>query len=138
MGFAPIALTTLSCNDFQFHILKNIFFLPLVRFAVVLPTNDQVPIENIIVAESGDDSDDEWNYIKVDKNTTKSDKASPEPERIEEAELSKPVLISSVEDTATPPTASIGEPDFLGSQVVEDTYTDVSIYSDGHSQLTPI
>lgn len=111
----------------QFFIKKKISFLPLLRFAAVLPTNDQVPIENIIVAESGDDSEDEWNYIKVDQNTTKSDKATPEPERIEEAEVSKPVLEDSVEDTVTPPTASIGEPDIIASQVVEGNYTDVSI-----------
>lgn len=122
-------------HDFQLHIKNNnIYFLPLLRFAAVLPTNDQVPIENVIVAESGDDSDDEWNYIKVDKSTTKSDKASPEPERIEEAEDSKPVLEDSVEDTATPPTASIGEPDIIASQVLEDT--DVSIHTDGRPQLT--
>lgn len=129
--FAPIALTTFSST------LKEKYFLPLLRFAAVLPTNDQVPIENVIVAESGDDSDDEWNYIKVDKSTTKSDKASPEPERIEEAEDSKPVLEDSVEDTATPPTASIGEPDIIASQVLEED-TDVSIHADGHPQLTQL
>lgn len=34
----------------------------------MLPTNNSVPIENVVVAESGDDSDDGWNYIKVNKD----------------------------------------------------------------------
>lgn len=34
----------------------------------MLPTNNSVPIENVVVAESGDDSDDGWDYIKVNKD----------------------------------------------------------------------
>lgn len=34
----------------------------------VLPINNSVPIENVVVAESGDDSEDEWDYIKGDKD----------------------------------------------------------------------
>lgn len=87
-----------------------------------MPTNDQVPIENVIVAESGDDSEDEWNYIKVDKNATTSDKATPEPQRDEEAEASgKPVQEDSITSSTTP-TASIGEPEdiIIASHDVED------------------
>lgn len=100
----------------------------------VLPSNDQVAIESVIVAESGDDSDDEWNYIKVDENATKSDKTSPEPERDEETEVSKPVLEDSIR-SSTPPTASIGEPepDVIASQEeFAVNYTDVSTYV-GHN-----
>lgn len=79
------------------------------------------------MAESGDDSEDEWNYIKVDTNATKSDKATPEPERDDEAEASKPVQEDSI-TSSTPPTASIGEPeDIIVSHEVKVTYTDVSI-----------
>lgn len=53
-------------------------------------------MENVVVAESGDDSDDEWNYIQVNKNGE------------EDTENNK-----STEDivSPSPPTASIGEPD---------------------------
>lgn len=93
-----------------------------------MPTNDQVSIENVIVVESGDDSEDEWNYIKVDKNVTKSDKELPEQERDEEIEICKPVLEDSI-TSSTPPTASIGEPDIIVGQDVEDVednYTEVN------------
>lgn len=105
----------------------SLFFVSSLFVPIVLPTNDQVPVENVIVAESGEDSDDEWNYIKVDKNDTKSDKATPEPEPEPEPEYEqleiKPIQEDSIQ-SATPPTASIGEPDIVLSH--EAVHTEVS------------
>lgn len=62
-------------------------------------------MENVVVAESGEDSDDEWNYIKVNKNGEEKDteiKASEDP-------ITSP----------SPPTASIGEPELEIGQAEE-------------------
>lgn len=85
----------------------------------MLPTNNSVPIENVVVAESGEDSDDEWNYIKVDKEKqseheretpveldSENDKDHPKASAEEDAFLTSP----------TPPTASIGESDFVNQE----------------------
>lgn len=62
----------------------------------MLPTNDLL-VENVVVAESGEDSEDEWNYIKVNKNGDEESGANKSTE--------------DIANSPTPPTASIGEPD---------------------------
>lgn len=95
------------------------FFNNFSLFFTVLPTNDQVPIENVVVAESGDDSDDEWNYIQV----SKSQKDTEEPHNDAEKEIEHEAADEEEEEdkenykpvdditSPTPPTASIGEVD---------------------------
>lgn len=94
----------------------------------VLPTNNQVPIENVIVAESGDDSDDEWNYIKVNKDGATSEKSNENLNVDAESVVSnsdkdndeKPVI----DDTApTPNTPSTGEPDIVEQLVTKEIDT---------------
>lgn len=88
----------------------------------VLPTNNQVPIENVVVAESGDESEDEWNYIKVDKEKPEQDNKSEDREtpNIElESEHDKEQSKQAAEEditSPTPPTASLGETDFVNQQ----------------------
>lgn len=62
----------------------------------VLPTNDHL-VENVVVPESGEESEDEWNYIKVNKN------GEEEPDTNKSTE--------DIANSPTLPTASIGEPD---------------------------
>lgn len=77
----------------------------------MLPTNNSVPIENVVVNESGDDSEDEWNYIKVDKEKPEQDR---EPSVILQGE---PETDQLKEDTASPtPTATFSETDFIVQQ----------------------
>lgn len=78
----------------------------------MLPTNNSVPIENVVVAESGDDSDDEWNYIKVNSDK-KSEQERETPVELD-TEHDKDHSIPAAEEDAiltspTPPTASLGE-----------------------------
>lgn len=78
----------------------------------VLPTNNSVPIENVVVNESGDDSEDEWNYIKVDKEKPEQDRETPVTlQSDQETDQLK-------EETAspTPPTATFSETDFIHQQ----------------------
>lgn len=49
----------------------------------MLPTNNSVPIENVVVAESGDDSDDDWDYIHVKKDQ-KIEGAEPQIQGVEQ------------------------------------------------------
>lgn len=96
----------------------------LLLYFTVLPTNNSVPIENVVVAESGEDSDDEWNYIKVDKEKQSEQEAKApvnldgvQPEK--EAASSEQHQDEAVEEditSPTPPTASIGETDFVHQQ----------------------
>lgn len=104
-------------SAFRFSTFCFSFFHSLLS---VLPTNDQVPIENVVVAESGDDSDDEWNYIQVSKNQEDIEKARKDAEKEiqdeaadEEEEEEDKENYKPVEDitSPTPPTASIGEVD---------------------------
>lgn len=87
----------------------------------MLPTNNQVPIENVVVAESGDDSEDEWNYIKVDKEKPEQEKTEDretpnvELESEHDIEPSKEVAEGDI-TSPTPPTASLGETDFINQQ----------------------
>lgn len=37
------------------------------------PTEDSIQPENVIVPESGEDSEDEWNYIKVNQNANENE-----------------------------------------------------------------
>lgn len=52
----------------------------------MLPTNNSVPIESVVVAESGDDSDDGWDYIKVNKDKAEQQEQLQQ-ESAEEAQL---------------------------------------------------
>lgn len=81
-----------------------------------------IQVESVIVAESGEDSDDEceWNYVKVDK-----DNASVEENGTEQAgEQSDPEVehfnqfASDITASATSP--SVGEPEF--ETHTEDTH----------------
>ena len=109
-------------------------------FHTVLPTNSSVPIENVVVAESGDDSEDEWNYIKVaDKEKPDQERELPvelESEHDEKESLKEVVAADNDDDqeaaviaaasaavqedafitSPTPPTASLGETDFINQQ----------------------
>lgn len=60
-----------------------------------------------MVAESGDDSEDEWNYVKVDKNGK---------EDTETHKLTENIVSPS------PPTVSIGEPDDHDIESVEEAH----------------
>ncbi|XP_031630592.1 uncharacterized protein LOC116345413 [Contarinia nasturtii] len=89
----------------------------------VLPTNNSVPIENVVVAESGEDSDDEWNYIKVDKekqpeqeNKTPIELEIEQPEEAASSEQHQEEAVEEDITSPTPPTASIGETDFVNQQ----------------------
>lgn len=110
--------------------------------SAVLPTNSSVPIENVVVAESGDDSDDEWDYIKgadnqkadqeretpVKLETEQSDKESLKEANIDAAATAavadddnEAAAAGTIEEDAiitspTPPTAPLGEPDFINQQ----------------------
>lgn len=53
----------------------------------VLPTNNQVTVENVVVVESGDDSDDEWDYIQVNKDKAEQQEQQQQAQDIESAEL---------------------------------------------------
>lgn len=80
----------------------------------MLPTNNSVPIENVVVAESGDDSEDEWNYIKVDKEIPEQEHQSligSEDELGKES--SKPIIEEADIISSTPPTASASEIDLI-------------------------
>lgn len=37
------------------------------------PIEDPIQPENVIVPESGEDSEDEWNYIKVNRNANENE-----------------------------------------------------------------
>lgn len=54
-------------------------------------------VENVVVAESGDESEDEWNYIQGNKDAS---------EITETTKSTEDIAISP-----SPPTASIGEPE---------------------------
>lgn len=96
----------------------------------MLPTNNSVPIENVVVAESGDDSEDEWNYIKVEnkekpdqerETPVEADSEHDDKESLKEADIAAKIAAGFVEDDAiitspTPPTASLGETDFFNQQ----------------------
>lgn len=77
----------------------------------VSPTNNQIQVESVIVAESGEDSDDEWNYIKVDKD----DKSVEGSEADREADRSDAERDNcnqlGLDSTASATTPSVGEPD---------------------------
>lgn len=45
----------------------NLFFFSLD------PIEDPIQPENVIVPESGEDSEDEWNYIKVNRNANENE-----------------------------------------------------------------
>lgn len=79
----------------------------------MLPTNSSVPIENVVVAESGDDSDDEWNYIKVDKE--KPDQELDTPIELDSDKEVKPAADEDI-TSPTPPTTSLGEIDFINQE----------------------
>lgn len=82
----------------------------------MLPTNNSVPIENVVVADSGDESEDEWNYIKVDKEKLEQDRETPVELDIEhDKEHSKQAADEDI-TSPTPPTASLGETDFINQQ----------------------
>lgn len=49
----------------------NIFFL-FFPFAID-PIEDSIQPENVIVPESGEESEDEWNYIKVNQNANENE-----------------------------------------------------------------
>lgn len=85
----------------------------------VLPTNNSVPIENVVVNESGDDSEDEWDYFKGDKakpeeqdrETSVTLQSEPEKDHLKEEDISLP--------TSPPPpptTATFGETEFISQQ----------------------
>lgn len=77
----------------------------------VLPTNNSVPIQNVVV-ESGDDSDDEWDYVKVNKE--EKSKAEQHREFVEHEQQASEKQFNEDEITSpTPPTASLGEADFI-------------------------
>lgn len=100
-------------------------------FHTVLPTNNSVPIENVVVAESGDDSEDEWNYIKVADKEEKPDQEREKSvefksEQDEKKNLEEVAAAYNDDDeeaavqeditSPTPPTASLGEKDFINQQ----------------------
>lgn len=78
----------------------------------VLPTNNSVPIENVVVAESGDDSEDEWDYIKVDKEKPEQDR---ETSVALGSEQEKDHLRENI-SSSPPPTATFGETEFINQQ----------------------
>lgn len=78
----------------------------------MLPTNNSVPIENVVVNESGDDSEDEWNYIKVDKENPEQDhENSVKLQSEQEKDHLKEDIASP-----TPPTATFSETEFIEQQ----------------------
>lgn len=87
----------------------------------MLPTNNQVPNENVL-GESGDESEDEWKFIKGDKE--KPEQKEQEDDNREtpvefEIEHDKDHLKQAAEEditSPTPPTASLGETDFINQQ----------------------
>lgn len=86
----------------------------------MLPTNSSVPIENVVVAESGDDSEDEWNYIKVDKEKQSEQERETSVE-LDDSDLDKNHSKQAVDEDAlltspTPPTAPLGETDFVNQE----------------------
>lgn len=94
----------------------------------VLPTNNSVPIENVVVADSGDDSEDEWDYIKVDKENPEQDHGTPivalqkggeEEKEVEKKEVGeeKGHLIEDIASpTPPPPAATFDETEFINHQ----------------------
>lgn len=89
-----------------------------------MPTNDQVPIENVVVAESGDDSDDEWNYIKVNKGQTKEEQGDEQKVTAENGEENKEYSKLVLEEFVASPIplpAFIPEPDLI-YQLDEETH----------------
>lgn len=48
----------------------------------VLPTNNPVAVENVLVDESGDDSEDEWDYVKVNKEKAEQERNTEGAEAI--------------------------------------------------------
>lgn len=103
-------------GGYKVHInacVVNVFSLSLLSLSLsVLPTNNSVPIENVVVAESGDDSEDEWDYIKVDKEIPEQDRETPgtlQPE--DDKGHSKEDILSS-----TPPTATFDDTEFINQQ----------------------
>lgn len=83
----------------------------------MLPTNNSVPIENVVVvAESGDESEDEWNYFKGDKEKPEQDRETPvQLDTEHDKEHSKPAAEEDI-TSPTPPTVSLGETDFINQQ----------------------
>lgn len=55
-------------------------------------------MESVVVAESGDESDDDWNYVPVNKNGDEKPETATSTEHIV---------------SPSPPTVSIGEPEEL-------------------------
>lgn len=100
-------------------------FLSLSLCCAVLSTNNSVHIENVVVAESGDDSDDEWNYIHVNKEKSEENRQTPVALEIEDEKILKPAAgAEEVEEdvevaiitSPTPPTASLGEAEFTNQE----------------------
>lgn len=79
----------------------------------MLPTNNSVPIENVVVNESGDDSEDEWDYIKVDKE--KPEQSDRETFATLQSEQEKDNLKEDI-TSPTPPTATFNETEFINQQ----------------------
>lgn len=88
----------------------------------VLSTNNSVHIEHVTVGESGDDSDDEWNYIQVTKEKPEEEHQTPVELEIEGEKIAKPAAGAvEIEEEAiitspTPPTASLGEAEFTNQE----------------------
>lgn len=84
----------------------------------MLPSNNSVPVENVVVAESGDDSDDEWNYIKVDKDKLNQKLETPVGlgSDLEKEALKQAIDEDAVITSPTPPTASLGETDLINQE----------------------
>lgn len=123
-------------TNFEYGI-KMVLFGLFTFSRTVLPTNSSVPIENVVVAESGDDSEDEWNYI-AGKEKPDQERETPvelesehdEKESLKEvgaadnddqeaaviAAASAAVPEDAIITSPTPPTASLGETDFINQQ----------------------
>lgn len=75
----------------------------------MLPTNNSVPIENVVVAESGDDSEDEWDYIKVDKEKTEQERGTPVALQSEQEQKEDIHQLKEDIPSPTPPTFALEE-----------------------------
>lgn len=82
----------------------------------MLPTNNSVPIENVVVNESGDDSEDEWNYIKVDKEKPEEDRETPVILQSEQETDQFKEDTASPTTPPPPPTATFTETDFTNQE----------------------
>lgn len=85
----------------------------------MLPINNSVPIENVVVAESGDDSEDEWDYIKGDKEKHLQQDIQPLADVDHDSDLLLEKDQQHIDEhesfvtSPTPPTASLGAADFI-------------------------